>query len=154
MINLLTLLVLGLTTFSVQDDDRGSVVVQGRVSSSFGNRTHPITKTERFHSGVDISAPYGTKVYALAAGRVIFSGEFSGYGNVVVLDHGQGVTSHYAHCWATKVKVGDRVFKRSLLGYVGDTGVASGPHLHFEIRRNGKPLDPQAYLGLEVAAPS
>lgn len=146
MLNILVLVFMGLSLSLGAAE--GTPVVNGKISSDFGSRIHPITKTKRFHSGVDISAPFGTSIRALAGGMVIYSGPYRGYGNLVVLDHGKGVTTHYAHCWATKVKVGQRLKRNTVLGYVGDTGLASGPHLHFEIRKDGKAIDPASYTGL------
>ena len=116
--------------------------VKGEITSMFGMRTDPIVRTKRFHSGVDIAATIGSPIRPIAAGRVIFSGKYEGFGNLVVVKHGSSITTHYAHCWAVKVKVGDLVSRRTILGFVGETGRATGPHLHFEVRYQSVPLDP------------
>ena len=117
-----------------------------RMSSPFGNRTDPFTGTKAFHSGTDFAAPTGTKVLSTGAGRVSFAGEKSGYGNLVEIDHGNGIVSRYGHLSAILVSAGDTVNTGDLVGKVGSTGRSTGPHLHFEIRRSGSPVSPDAYL--------
>ncbi len=115
--------------------------VRGTVSSGFGKRNG------RMHKGMDILAPKGTKVRAAGYGMVLYAGNgMRGYGNAIVLDHGDGITTLYAHLKSYRVKSGDVVAAGSVIGAVGDTGNATTTHLHFEIRRNGKELDPVKYL--------
>ena len=118
----------------------------GPVTSNFGWRTHPILGTERFHSGIDFGADYGSLVYASARGRVIYADWYGGYGNAVIIDHGNGMTTLYAHASELYVKDGDVVEKGQPISAVGSTGFSTGPHLHFELRANGEPVDPSAYL--------
>jgi len=118
----------------------------GPVTSNFGWRTHPILGTERFHSGIDFGADYGSLVYASERGRVIYADWYGGYGNAVIVDHGNGMTTLYAHCSELYVKDGDVVEKGQPISAVGSTGFSTGPHLHFELRANGEPTDPAAYL--------
>jgi murein DD-endopeptidase MepM/ murein hydrolase activator NlpD len=118
----------------------------GPVTSNFGWRTHPILGTERFHSGIDFGADYGSLIYASEQGRVIYADWYGGYGNAVIVDHGNGMTTLYAHCSDLYVKDGDVVAKGQPIAAVGSTGFSTGPHLHFELRANGEPIDPAAYL--------
>lgn len=118
----------------------------GPVTSNFGWRTHPILGTERFHSGIDFGADYGSLIYASEQGRVIYADWYGGYGNAVIVDHGNGMTTLYAHCSDLYVKDGDIVAKGQPIASVGSTGFSTGPHLHFELRANGEPIDPAAYL--------
>jgi len=118
----------------------------GPVTSNFGWRTHPILGTERFHAGIDFGADYGSLIYASEQGRVIFADWYGGYGLAVIIDHGNGMTTLYAHCSELYVKDGDVVVKGQPISAVGSTGFSTGPHLHFELRANGEPIDPAAYL--------
>lgn len=117
-----------------------------RVTSPYGWRTHPIFKNRRFHRGVDIGAPTNTNIVAVQDGEVIFSGWMSGYGNVSIIDHGAKMSTLYAHQHKLLVKVGDNVKKGEVIGKVGSTGNSTGPHLHFEVRKNGEPTDPMPYI--------
>lgn len=119
-----------------------------RVTSSFGWRVHPIFGTKRFHSGVDIGAGSGSAIVAAAAGKVISASYRGGYGNTVMIDHGNGVVTLYAHqkSGGMKVSTGERVEKGERIGTVGSTGYSTGPHLHFEVRVNGSPKNPMGYL--------
>jgi len=117
-----------------------------QLSSPFGWRKDPFTGNDQFHYGVDLAAPEGTAVRAPVDGRVLLSEHRSQYGNLVVLDHGQGVSTLYAHNRENKVKEGDWVRKGDLLATVGSTGRSTGPHLHFEVRREGTREDPRTFL--------
>lgn len=122
--------------------------VDAPVTSSFGPRTHPITGAKRLHAGIDLGAPTGTPIGAAAAGTVTFAGERGGYGNLVIVDHGNGTETRYAHQDTLGVRAGQVVEAGEPLGTVGSTGQSTGPHLHFEYRRNGEPVDPRPLLGL------
>lgn len=118
----------------------------GPYTSSFGSRYHPILKRTRPHNGVDIGADHGSSIRAAASGIVITSGWMSGYGNTVVIDHGDGVSTLYGHCSVLYVNDGDTVVMGDRIAAVGSTGLATGPHLHFEVRINGRPVNPVRYL--------
>jgi murein DD-endopeptidase MepM/ murein hydrolase activator NlpD len=123
-----------------------SLPVDGRITSHFGLRADPLGKGERRHAGIDIAAPVGTPVKAMAAGTVVFSGSAGGYGNLVAIDHGNGVTTRYAHNRALLVSVGQRVTLGQEIAQVGSTGRSTGPHLHFEVLRDGQAVDPLAAI--------
>ncbi len=120
--------------------------VGGSVTSGYGYRTHPIFGTRRLHRGLDISGSTGTPIAAANGGTVILAGWNGGYGKAVVISHGSGITSLYAHQSQIAVSVGDTVSRGDIIGYVGSTGQSTGPHLHFEIRSNGTAVDPRPYL--------
>ncbi len=120
----------------------------GYYSSNFGYRVDPINGHSEFHTGVDIVAPVGTRVMAAAGGVVSFSGTMPEYGNMVDIDHDNGLTSRYAHLSKRLVKVGDVVMKGQPIALVGNTGRTTGPHLHFEVREKGIPLNPGKFLAL------
>jgi murein DD-endopeptidase MepM/ murein hydrolase activator NlpD len=118
----------------------------GAVTSGFGYRIHPIFGSRRLHTGVDIGAPYGATVVACDSGTVAFAGAMSGYGNVIAIDHGGGFATTYNHLSGFTVSAGQSVSRGQPVGYVGCTGYCTGPHLHFEVRINGSPVDPMPYL--------
>ncbi len=120
--------------------------VKGRVVSPFGVREHPFFHTKVMHTGIDIKASYGTAVRAAATGDVLYAGWVKGYGQVVILDHGGGITTVYAHLSKILVDEGQRVRMGDIIGRVGRTGLATGSHLHFEVRVNGEAVNPMKYL--------
>lgn len=127
--------------------DRGyQPPLHGPITSNFGMRVHPIRGVEHHHSGIDIAAPEGTPIQPVKAGVVVFSGERSGYGQMVELDHGDATSSLYAHLSERLVREGDRVELSMPLGLVGQTGTSTGPHLHLEIHNQGRPIDPLSVL--------
>jgi murein DD-endopeptidase MepM/ murein hydrolase activator NlpD len=119
---------------------------QGSTSSGFGMRAHPIDGVQKFHTGIDLRGKEGTPILAAADGVVRSAGTRGGYGNAVEIDHGNGVTTLYGHASELGVKPGDQVQKGQEIGEVGMTGRATGPHLHFEVRVEGKPVDPKGAL--------
>lgn len=129
---------------------RGSGILawplEGRLTSRFGYRRHPYWGGRQFHTGIDIAAKHGTPIKAADAGEVIFSGWWDGYGKAVVVDHGRQMTTVYAHLSRIYKQVGEIIAKGQILGLVGSTGYSTGPHLHFEVRKNGKPVNPMGYL--------
>ena len=127
-------------------------VKNGKITSGFGLRDKPTAKASTNHSGVDIGADYNTPVYAPANGRVTMTHKFGGYGNTVEINNGvingKNVTSLFGHLNTWAVKPGDTVYKgQTILGYVGSTGISTGPHLHFEVKENGQPVNPTKYIG-------
>ena len=118
----------------------------GPLTSPYGWRTHPIFGDQRLHAGIDIGAPYGAPVIAVDEGTVTYAGVMSGYGNVIVVDHGGGIATTYNHLSAFSVGSGQSVGRGAPIGAVGCTGYCTGPHLHFEVRVNGAPIDPMPYL--------
>lgn len=121
--------------------------VNGPVVSPFGYRIHPIFGTRRLHTGIDIDAPHGSPIRAAGSGTVILARWYGGYGNAVVVDHGGGLTTLYAHQSSLAVSEGRRVTEGETIGYIGCTGYCTGSHLHFETRESGTPVDPMKYLG-------
>jgi len=120
--------------------------IAGKVTSLFGNRLHPIFGDYRMHTGIDIDADSGTPIHACAKGTVIYAGWLSGYGNVVIIQHNNTHSSVYAHQRAYFVREEQAVELGEVIGEVGSTGWSTGPHLHFEIRINGEPVNPMNYL--------
>ncbi len=120
--------------------------VNARVSSGFGYRVHPIFGTKRLHKGLDLGAGSGTAITAAKGGTVLSAGWQGGYGNTVVISHGDGISSLYAHQSEIAVSAGQEVSRGDVIGYVGSTGWSTGPHLHFEIRVNGSAVDPLPYM--------
>jgi murein DD-endopeptidase MepM/ murein hydrolase activator NlpD len=120
--------------------------VNGPVVSPYGYRIHPILGYRKLHTGIDIAVGYGVPIRSSAAGTVIYASWMGGYGNVIIVDHGDGLSTLYAHQSSVAVGTGARVTRGQTVGYVGSTGFSTGPHLHFEVRVNGNPVDPMGYL--------
>ena len=114
----------------------------GPITSGFGWRIDPIFHRRALHTGIDIAAPWGARVEAAESGTVLYVGWMTGYGNVVVLDHGNGISTVYAHLSSYAVRAGDAVHRGQVIARVGSTGWSTGPHLHFEVRQDGQPTDP------------
>ena len=136
---------------AVGDAPRLILPVAGRPSSGYGMRADPIKHAEINHPGFDLAAPTGTPVSAAAGGTVVHAGPAGTYGNLVTIRHDNGYETRYAHLSAVDIKPGDRVEAGQLIGKVGTTGYSTGPHLHFEVRHDGKPLDPAPLLPLNTA---
>ena len=120
--------------------------VSGPITSPFGWRTHPIFGNQRFHSGLDIGADYGVPIHAAKAGTVSHAGWIGGYGNTVMIEHGDGIVTLYGHNQSLNVSVGQQVSQGQVIAYCGSTGNSTGPHCHFEVRLNGEPVSPYNYL--------
>lgn len=117
------------------------------ITSPYGTRVHPVTGKVKTHTGIDIGAGMGTNIFAAADGTVLVSGwNTGGYGNYVVINHGGGITTLYAHCSSLLVSAGQKVTKGQVIAKCGSTGMSTGPHLHFEVLKNGSHTDPYAYL--------
>ncbi|MDI3298905.1 MAG: peptidoglycan DD-metalloendopeptidase family protein [Bacillota bacterium] len=133
----------------------GAVVLQWPldsfvVTSPFGSRYHPILKQWRMHTGIDLAARSGTPIHAAAPGVVFYAGWISGYGNTVILVHGNGISTLYGHMSRILVQANQKVSAGEVIGLVGMTGLATGPHLHFEVRVDGTPVNPQNYVGRAI----
>jgi len=122
---------------------------RGQISSPFGMRQHPITKTTAFHSGIDIRVDPGTPIKATADGIVVYSGWSAGNGNTVVVEHGHGFTTVYAHNSKNLVHLGHRIKKGQIIAYSGTTGNTTGPHLHYEVWKNKRQINPEHFLAEE-----
>lgn len=127
-----------------EDSSRIGLPVHGRMTSGFGNRFHPILGYVRFHDGVDLAASAGTPIVAAADGRVIGAGWRGGYGQQVQIAHTDGVRTLYGHMSRIAAYAGELVHKGQVIGYVGSTGLSTGPHLHFEVTKNGRPVNPMS----------
>ncbi len=119
---------------------------KGYITSTPGWRIHPLTGNRHYHKGLDIAAPSGTKVVATGRGVVVEAKYWNYLGNLVIIDHGFGYTTRYGHLASFVVKTGDRVKRNQVIGYVGNTGRSSAPHLHYEVRYNSKPLNPIDFI--------
>ncbi|MBC8450749.1 M23 family metallopeptidase [bacterium] len=119
---------------------------RGSVTSGFGPRKHPTRKTDDFHKGIDIDGAREERVLAAAAGEVVFAGTMTGYGTVVMIDHGNRLITVYAHLSRAAVKLEDKVAVGEAIGYIGTTGTSTGSHLHFEVRHRGRAVDPLGFL--------
>jgi murein DD-endopeptidase MepM/ murein hydrolase activator NlpD len=128
-------------------------VVPASVNSTFGWRMDPISGRPRFHNGIDIAAAYGSNVESAGAGRVVFAGVQGGYGDTIVIDHGAGRQTRYAHLSERLVASGDDVRAGQLIGRAGQSGRSTGPHLHFELLLNGRPVDPHTLFSAGLEAP-
>lgn len=120
--------------------------VRGRITSGFGERLDPFDGEGSFHTGIDIAVPYGTPVHATADGLVVFAGTMNGYGRTVIVEHSQSVRTLYAHMSALSVSVGERIERDDVVGRVGLSGRTTGPHLHYEVRIGGTPVNPYRFL--------
>ncbi len=120
--------------------------VRGTITSYFGSRPDPFSGEGELHLGVDISALLGTQVRAPADGKVIYAQRQAAYGNLIIIDHGNGLTTRHGHLHSFVVKVGQKVRKNELIGYVGTSGRSTAPHLHYEVRVNDRPVNPNKYL--------
>lgn len=123
-------------------DEAFPITEGSRVSSRYGFRKDPFTGARAFHRGIDIAAPEGTPIHPIRSGRVVFSGRLGGFGNMVMVDHGEGFLTRYAHNSVNFVREDDFVGPDTVIGLVGSTGRSTGPHLHFEVMRNGENIDP------------
>jgi murein DD-endopeptidase MepM/ murein hydrolase activator NlpD len=128
--------------------------VQAPISSRFGLRADPFSHKDRMHEGIDLAAPRGTKISAPLAGMVVSAGYENGYGNSILIQHAGGLQTRYAHLGLINVKAGDVVASQQVIGNVGDTGRSTGPHLHFEVIRMGKAIDPLHAKGPNTASPA
>ncbi len=125
---------------------RWPLAVRGTITSTYGSRSDPINGVSSFHQGLDIAAPRGTAVYAAADGTVIYSGYRNSYGNVVMINHGGGIVTVYAHNSSLVAKKGQEVKRGDIISKVGSTGYSTGNHLHFEVRKNGSTVNPRGYI--------
>tara|TARA_E500000318_G_scaffold112008_1_gene133342 strand:+ start:29088 stop:29720 length:633 start_codon:yes stop_codon:yes gene_type:complete len=122
-----------------------------RVSSGFGERFHPIDKEKKPHFGIDITAETGTAIHAAAHGTITLAKKSDdGYGNEVRISHSNGFTTRYAHMYTFIVKKGMKVKKGDIIGFVGNTGKSTGPHIHYEVRKNGKAVNPEYFLAIPL----
>ncbi len=122
-----------------------------RVASGYGMRIDPVYHVRKFHQGMDFTAPTGTEVFATGNAKVKFSGWKQGYGNTIILDHGFGYETVYAHLYKSLVRKGQKVRRSDIIGLVGNTGKSTGPHLHYEVRLNGRPVDPRNYYFYDLS---
>ena len=122
-----------------------------RIASGFGLRIDPVYHTSKFHHGMDFTAPTGTEIYATGNAIVKFNGWRQGYGNTIILDHGFGYETLYAHLYKSLVRKGQKVHRSDIIALVGNTGKSTGPHLHYEVRLNGRPVDPRNYYFYDLS---
>lgn len=134
-----------------EERQAGGLPVAGRVSSPFGRRFHPILHIWRMHEGIDVAAPYGSPIHATAPGIVVFAGRDAGYGNFVRINIGGALTTGFGHLSRIAVRRGEHVSAGEVIGYVGSTGLSTGPHVHYEVRRNNVPVNPLSISTLQVA---
>lgn len=138
------------TTTALPELEPGKLAMPaiGRLSSGYGMRIDPIHHTQSMHPGLDVAAPTGAQVTAAAAGKVTHAGPAGTYGNLVTIQHANGLETRYAHLSSVDVQKGAEVLPGTPIGKVGSTGRSTGPHLHFEVREDGKTVDPRGYLPL------
>jgi murein DD-endopeptidase MepM/ murein hydrolase activator NlpD len=134
------------TAFADTDYTPSIWPVLGHITDSFGERLDPFSGEGAFHTGVDVSADYGAPVHATADGIVVSADQHTGYGRVVILDHGFGLTTWYAHLSAYSIVAGTRVKRGEVIGYAGISGRSTGPHVHYEVRMNNAPVNPWRYM--------
>ncbi|MGB3638705.1 MAG: peptidoglycan DD-metalloendopeptidase family protein [Rivularia sp. (in: cyanobacteria)] len=129
---------------------RGSGIMafpsSGYISSPYGWRSHPVLGRRRLHTGMDFAAGYGSTIRAADSGTVLYSGWYGGYGKTVIINHGKGITTLYGHSSKLYVNAGENVKRGQAISAIGSTGLSTGPHLHFEVRKNGTPVNPANYL--------
>lgn len=125
--------------------------VEGQVTGSFGERIDPFNGEGAFHSGVDIGSSYGHRIVAPADGVVTLTDSMGGYGKTIMIDHGNGISTRYGHLSGFAVTAGQRVQRGDVIGYVGESGRSTGPHLHYEVRINDTPVNPYKYLRMTLA---
>jgi murein DD-endopeptidase MepM/ murein hydrolase activator NlpD len=130
----------------------GRPVNTGYISSGFGERVDPFTGGEEFHEGIDFAAPQGTRIHAVAAGIVTVAGPHGGFGNMIQIDHGNGYATRYGHAYQVLVHVGETVQRGDVIGLVGNTGRSTGPHVHFEVLKNGREVDPARFVALRAGS--
>jgi murein DD-endopeptidase MepM/ murein hydrolase activator NlpD len=123
--------------------------VHGRLTSGFGERFHPILGYERFHAGMDLAAAAGTPIVAAADGKVVSAGWSGGYGQLVAIVHSGGIETKYGHMSRIAAYAGEQVRRGEVIGYVGSTGLSTGPHLHFEVMKNGRPVNPASVKAIQ-----
>ena len=122
-----------------------------RMASGYGWRVDPVYHIRRFHEGMDFTAPVGTDIFATGNGTVVYSGWRQGYGETVEIDHGFGYTTRYAHCSKRLVRVGQKVKRGDVIAKVGNTGKSTGPHLHYEVHYQGRPIDPRNFYFYDLS---
>ncbi len=122
-----------------------------RMASGYGWRIDPVYHIRRFHEGMDFTAPVGTDIYATGNGTVVYSGWRQGYGETVEIDHGMGYATRYAHCSKRLVRVGQKVKRGDVIAKVGNTGKSTGPHLHYEVHSQGRPVDPRNFYFYDLS---
>jgi murein DD-endopeptidase MepM/ murein hydrolase activator NlpD len=130
----------------------GRPVTTGYISSGFGERVDPFTGGEEFHEGIDFAAPQGTGIRAVAAGVVTWAGPRGAFGNMVQIDHGNGYATRYGHAFKVLVHVGETVQRGDVIGLVGTTGRSTGPHVHFEVLKDGREVNPAKFVALRAGA--
>lgn len=123
-----------------------AIPAKGRISSDFGLRKHPISKRHKHHDGIDIANGMWTDIESTAKGKVVFSGKLRGYGNTVILDHGNGFQTLYAHAQDLRVTLGEYVAQGSVIAKMGSTGISTGPHVHYEVKFNGEKVNPERFI--------
>ena len=134
---------------SVEKDSAGNIINKSANSAKLEGTQAPAEKDQmQFHKGVDIAAPMGTDVYCAAQGKVIFAGQKSGYGNCVIIEHGNGLATLYGHLSELLVKTDEKVYVNQIIAKSGNTGRSTGPHLHYEVHKNNVPVNPKLFLNL------